>query len=119
LRFYFDTSALVPAYAPESRSEKAAFYLASAETVYLSRLTEVEFYSALALKFRTRQMRRKDADRIAKVFARHLASDAYVRLQLPGEVFDSASAYLTASPPACAPWTPCTWPVASITASFS
>ncbi|MBI1865317.1 MAG: type II toxin-antitoxin system VapC family toxin [Nitrospirae bacterium] len=94
MSLYFDTSALVPAYVPESRTEKATAFLAETETVHVSRLTEVEFHSALALKFRAGQMRRKDAEHVAKIFSDHLASGVYARLQVPGEVFDLSLSYL-------------------------
>lgn len=90
--FYLDTSALVPAYVPERRSGLIAERLAGAESIYLSQLAEVEFLSALALKVRSRQMDRKDAERAAKVFARHMTLGLFIRLEITAEVFDQAAA---------------------------
>ena len=94
MNYYFDTSALIPAYVPERLSEKSAAVLAGSSAPYISRLTEVEFRSVLSMKVRAREMARRDADLVAQTFVRHVEAGTYVRLHITDELCDVAIAYL-------------------------
>jgi len=95
LRAYFDTSALLPVYVPEELSDKSVEWFAAADEIYVSRLTEVEFYSALARKIRMREFDAALAKRVTETFARHLHTGLYSTLRLSNKVFDLSSDYLT------------------------
>jgi len=94
LSLYFDTSALVPAYLPEACSEKVAIRLGEADRIYLSRLTEMEFFSALSKKVRMEELGLEEAQAVATAFDRHLQAHVYTTLRVTNEVFDLGMRYL-------------------------
>jgi len=91
---YVDTSALLPVYVPERMSAKAVTRLAESDKICISRLAEVEFYSALARKLRMRELDPAQTQRIADTFARHLHDGFYTTLHISNEVFDLSRDYL-------------------------
>jgi len=91
---YVDTSVLLPAYVPEPLSHTAAARLAEAGEICISRLAEVEFYSALARKLRMRELDPGQTRRIADTFARHLHGGLYTTLRMSNEAFDLSRDYL-------------------------
>lgn len=95
MKAYFDTSVLAPLYLPEAFSEQAHARMAKSSLCALSWLCEVEYFSVVAHKLRTKSISRSHADRAGKMFMRHLASGLYVRLALSEEHFVSARQYLT------------------------
>jgi len=94
LSAYFDTSALVPIYVPEPLTERALRRVTDNPDIMVSRLTEVEFYSALARKLRMGDMQRHHTLQVARTFARHLASGIYTILQITNEMFTIARDFL-------------------------
>lgn len=95
MNIYLDTSVLVSVYTPEARSRRALDRLAAADALFLSRLAEVEFCSALALKIRTRDLSRRDAEKILALFKRHVERQVYSRLHLTSAVYDLGQTLLT------------------------
>lgn len=81
-RAYFDTSAVVAYYVPESLStEVQRLYRAVTERA-ISDLVEVEVLSALSLRVRIGDLQRTDAERIARMLERHLEGGLYTRRHL-------------------------------------
>lgn len=94
MSLYFDTSALVPAYLPEAFSEQVVVRLGEAGRIYLSRLTVMEFFSALSKKVRMEELGLEEAQAVATAFERHLQGDVYTTLRISNEVFDLGIRYL-------------------------
>lgn len=94
MKLYIDTSVLLPAYVPERMSDKAVTRLSEAGEICVSRLAEVEFYSALARKMRMRELDPAQVQRVADTFARHLHSGLYTTLRISNEAFDLSCNYL-------------------------
>ena len=76
---YVDTSCLVAYYAPERLSATVEEELGAQELPAISRLVEVELYSAMALKVRTKELDVAAVTRILSMFRAHLA-DGYYRV---------------------------------------
>lgn len=74
---YIDTSALVACYCPEPLSATVEREVRRSGAPAISPLTEVEFYSALALKTRTHEMEKNVARRVLSLFRLHCADGAY------------------------------------------
>ncbi|HUT33525.1 MAG TPA: type II toxin-antitoxin system VapC family toxin [Planctomycetota bacterium] len=74
---YLDTSLLAAYYCPEPLSAAAQRAIREAEDPTISPLVEVELYSAVALKVRTRELDSATANRIVSVFQLHLADRLY------------------------------------------
>jgi len=70
---YIDTSVLVACYCPETLSGAAQDAVRRAGALTISALSEVEFYSALALKVRTGETTVAAARQVLISFGRHLA----------------------------------------------
>ncbi|RMG93236.1 MAG: PIN domain-containing protein [Candidatus Dadabacteria bacterium] len=94
MRFYFDTSALVPLYVPESASSQSAERLRRATSVCVSWLAEVEFRFALALKTRTKALAPEPATTVLRAFQRHLDQRLYQLLPMDRGVFAQAVLWL-------------------------
>ena len=77
MRFYIDTSVLVPYYCPEPLSEKVEKFLMVHLHPSISGLTEVELCSAVSRKVREGGMSRKDASRIMARFIAHVDKSFY------------------------------------------
>lgn len=91
---YFDTRALVPVYVPEPLTAHALRRWRDDPEIVVSRLTELEFYSALARKLRRGDMQHPLILQIANTFARHLRSGLYTSLQITNGVFTVARDFL-------------------------
>jgi predicted nucleic acid-binding protein len=94
LTIYFDTSALVPLYVTEPLTEEVVARLGEAEVVYISRLAEVEFYSAVARKRRLGEITLESCQLLADALRRHLSSGVYTFLHVTDEDFELASEFL-------------------------
>ncbi len=93
---YVDTSALLPYYREEALSELVETRLQAASgRIVISRLTEVEVFSALARWLRMGELTEKDAQSIQDQFGAHLAQDFYVILPLSEAVFQQAKHWLS------------------------
>lgn len=91
---YLDTSVLLPLYVPEPLTDKAVTIFEDTNNAYISRLSEAEFYSALARKVRTGETERSVAQRVAELFERHLRANAYTVVQVTDEAFGQCIDYL-------------------------
>jgi uncharacterized protein len=74
---YIDTSLLVAYYCPEPLSRQVQQVLADVEQPVISPLVELELYSAVAAKVRTRHLDLPTARRILALFQKHLADGCY------------------------------------------
>lgn len=77
MTIYVDTSVLAAYYCPEPLSEKAERRVRALDPPTLSRLTDVEFHSALAKKVRREELTEEDAQRIEQLFRRHCEQELY------------------------------------------
>jgi predicted nucleic acid-binding protein len=84
----------VPVYVPEPLTEHALRRFTDDPDIVVSRLTELEFYSALARKLRMGDMQRLHTLQVANTFARHLGSGIYATLQITNGVFTIAHDFL-------------------------
>jgi uncharacterized protein len=74
---YIDTSVLVAYYCPEQLSQACQRALARHGTSAISPLVELELYSALASKVRTREMDAGAGRRVLTLLAAHLADGLF------------------------------------------
>ena len=81
---YIDTSVLVAYYCPERLSEKAEEFLMSFVRPAISSLTEVEFFSAVSVKVRKKEINLKDAGRVTARFLAHMDADNYTYIPIEG-----------------------------------
>lgn len=79
---YVDTSVLVAYYCPEPLSEKVETFLTTRTKPIISALTEIELFSAVSKKVRTKEMKRKDAGRVVARFLADMENDYYTYLPL-------------------------------------
>lgn len=91
---YLDTSVLVAYYVPEPLSDLAQERLLAASAVMVSELAQIEFFSALALRQRLGHLSLSDAQRVATLFAGHLAQGLYISLHLSSAVYQQAQMYI-------------------------
>jgi predicted nucleic acid-binding protein len=91
---YIDTSLLVSYYCPEPLSSTADRVLRADPQPAVSDLVEVEFFSALAAKVRTREMLAGDARRVGEHFLGHLHEARYARLAVERRHYDVARGWL-------------------------
>lgn len=61
----------------------------------LSRLAETEFYAALALKKRTKELHQSDITAATTLFEQHINQLVYERIYITDKVFQSAIKFLT------------------------
>ena len=93
---YLDTSALLPYYREESLSERIETLLQNAAgEIFISRLTEVEVFSALARWQRMGELTEEETARIQAQFEEHLAQGFYGILPLSESVFQQAKHWLS------------------------
>lgn len=96
MSLYLDTSVLVSIYIPEKHSDDIINLLQeSNEKPCLSRLTEVEFYAALALKKRTKELKQTEINAAIKLFNHHLDQLVYEKVYITDAVFTSAMQLLS------------------------
>jgi predicted nucleic acid-binding protein len=79
---YVDTSVLVAYYCPEPLSEKVETFLTAHTKPIISALTEIELFSTVSKKVRTKEMKRKDAGRVIARFLADIENDYYTYLSL-------------------------------------
>jgi len=79
---YLDTSVLAAYYCPEPLSDEAESIVRASRTPAICDLTEVELFSALSRKVRTRELDATEAERIATKFLTHLEDNLYKRFAL-------------------------------------
>jgi hypothetical protein len=79
---YVDTSVLVAYYCPEPLSEKVETFLTAHTKPTISALTEIELFSTVSKKVRTKEMKRKDAGRVIARFLADIENDYYTYLSL-------------------------------------
>lgn len=91
---YVDTSALVSCYHPEPVSPAVQAALAAESARAISELTEVEFYSALAIKVRTRTLSDGDATRLLARFRTDVSRQVYVFVTLTTREYHQARDWL-------------------------
>jgi uncharacterized protein len=91
---YLDTSVLVAYYVPELLSSRAEELIISTPIIYVSELTQTEFFAALSLRLRLGDMERTDIERIGSVFSNHLADGLYGSLHLSSDVYRLARTFI-------------------------
>jgi len=88
---YLDTSVLVSVYVREKHSKKILDLLEkNKEPIYISRLVEAEFYSALVLKKRTQALSQENFKKISDFFQKHITESFYNCLHLTDDTFSHA-----------------------------
>lgn len=96
MTIYLDTSVLVSVYIPEKHSENILNLLAqSKERFSISRLTETEFFSALALKKRNKELSQADVNSVTVLFHQHMSQLIYEKIYITDTVFETAIHFLT------------------------
>ena len=91
---YVDTSALVAYYCPEPISDRVEAALLGNPRPTISNLVELELFSAVARKVRTRSLSPRAAERICSMFERHLDGQLYTRAALTTAHFRKARGWL-------------------------
>ena len=95
MTIYVDTSVLVAYYCPEPLSETAERHIRALDLPMLSRLTEVEFQSALAKKVRRKELTEEDAQRIGQLFRRHREQELYHVVPVQEGAYRQAREWMT------------------------
>ncbi len=93
--FYLDTSVIAAYYIPEALSNTVEEFLKTEPHPAVSQLVEVELFSAISRRVRTRELSQQDARRIANLFQAHLESGLYDRLPLEPAHFDLACDWIS------------------------
>lgn len=98
MNIYLDTSLLAPIYIPEINTEKILSYLNdSVMKIYISRLTEAEFCSVLAIKTRAKELSTERASQLLNRFAMDINSLVYEKIHIGDEIFQKAIDFLAAN----------------------
>jgi predicted nucleic acid-binding protein len=84
---YVDTSVLGAYYCPEPLSSAAEAALLGLREPCISSLTEVEFASLIARKYRLRELSARQAAEVLRLFGQHVAEGYFRRLPLGTEHF--------------------------------
>lgn len=84
---YVDTSVLVAYYCPEPLSEKVEAFLTTHVQPIISALTEIELFSAVSKKVRTKEMKRKDAGRVVARFLADIENGYYTYLPVEASYY--------------------------------
>jgi uncharacterized protein len=92
---YVDTSVLLAYYCPERISVKAEKIIIEAVSPTISLLTEVEFASAVARKFREKYISEEATKRILTEFQTHLRKSLYNRIHIEVEHYNLAFNWLS------------------------
>ncbi|MDY0167999.1 MAG: type II toxin-antitoxin system VapC family toxin [Thermoguttaceae bacterium] len=87
---YIDTSVLVACYCPEPRSSVAEEVLHDSGGAVISRLVELEFCSAVALKLRMGEFDRTTATRVTSFLRRHLEDEFYAVVPIGSQEYEQA-----------------------------
>ena len=95
--FYFDTSALLPYYRQEASSEAVQELLSrQTQPVHISRLTTVEFASALARWVRTEELTEPQANRVESALHEDIVQGRLVVRPVESRDFERAFQWLLA-----------------------
>jgi len=92
---YVDTSLLVVYYCPEALSLQAEELLREQIKPGLSRLTEVEFVSAVAKKVRQRELSSIDGNRILAKFVSHVKAELFQMIPVEDHHWQRASGWIS------------------------
>jgi len=84
---YVDTSVLVAYYCPEPLSEKVEAFLTTHVQPIISALTEIELFSAVSKKVRTKEIKRKDAGRVVARFLADIENGYYTYLPVEASYY--------------------------------
>ena len=96
-KYYFDTSALLPYYRNESNSHKIQKFLLTIDPpALISRLTRVEFASAIARWVRMAELEEAEASLIENAFAEDIKSGLLVAQSLSPTHFNQAEKWISA-----------------------
>lgn len=96
MRLYFDTSALLPYYREESASARVQTRLnACRHAIAISRLTEIEFASALSRLVRSRDLTRSQAGEIEKALDNDKKAGLFKSCSVEDTHFEFAHYFLT------------------------
>ncbi len=95
MSYYLDTSVLVAYYVPEASSLKVQTFLQKHPRPFISELTQLEFYSALAIRVRTMTLLLGDAQRVIALFEQHLDDGYYLKIEVNTANFKKARDFIT------------------------
>lgn len=95
-KFYFDTSALLPYYRNEANSlEVQRFLLEVPPPVLISRLTRVEFASAIARWVRMNELTEAEASLIENAFSDDIKAGLYIVQSVSTSHFNQAEKWIS------------------------
>ncbi len=92
---YIDTSVLVACYCPEPRSEAANELVREQGEPTISRLVELEFCSAVALKFRRGEFHATTAARIVALLHEHVEELAFSVVPIGHQEYEQARVWIS------------------------
>ena len=96
MRLYFDTSALLPYYREELASARVQARLEQHhQSIAISRLTEVEFASALSRLVRSKELTRTHASEIENALDHDKKSGLFISCSVEDKHFEFAHYFLT------------------------
>ena len=90
MTFYLDTSVVAAYYSPEPLSTVAEDFIVTHTDLSISRLTELEFASAIARKIREGMLDKRDGSKIISKFMTHVDEDLYERIPINSRHYDLA-----------------------------
>lgn len=93
---YIDTSVLVAYYCPEALSAKVERIVRAPDTPVISRLVELEFCAALAIKTRTGDLAKDAAQKVLSCFLGHLANGGYRIVPIEAREYLAAREWISA-----------------------
>lgn len=88
--YFFDTSGIAKHYVAEAGTARVDALLAGGAAVYISRLTPVEFHSALAKKVRTGHLGAPDFETISRRFRANVAARRFRTVRFLVDHFQTA-----------------------------
>ncbi len=91
---YIDTSVLVACYCPEPLSAAAQKALGGPGRPSISRLVEIEFHAAVAVKVRARELDPATANRLLLFFRTHLDDGRYAVAPVGNREYDLARGWI-------------------------
>lgn len=94
---YLDTSTLFAFYILETKSHIAEELIKTAENIFLSPLTDVEFYSALKKRNRIGEISEEDVQETYSLFKSHRNQLLYSYLSIKDEDFRTSEVVLSAT----------------------
>lgn len=91
---YLDTSVVVAYYVPEPLSTQVQAIYTTQTAPVISEFVELEFFAALSLRLRTRDLERTQVDRVASLFLTHLEGGWYTRIHLHAGHYLAARSFI-------------------------